>query len=314
MRSKMTGNQKNLLAFGNPVYDLISTPALRRTDRVLSGCSTNACLAFTKLGEAATLVGTVGQDFEDRLRADLKRHGIQAKLYSSGQTGGFSLIYDQRGDRELDILGVADPIPPSVDGFQRADIILIGPILGETPVDLVKNIRSKSPAPILLDPQGLLRKADHGRIYHELTSEFRQIAGLSTIVKANELETEIVTGINPRLHPEDAVRALHGYGCRIAVVTLAEAGSLIYDGEHIFTIPPYTTDAIDPTGAGDTYAAGFMCKYLETPQDLNSVGCFASAVASVMVENSGPDFPLTRAEADRRSAFLLNSPLQLKLA
>jgi hypothetical protein len=47
---------------------------------------------------------------------------------------------------------------------------------------------------------------------------------------------------------------------------------------------------------------------MENPHDLTAVGCFASSVASVMVENSGPDFPLTRAEADRRQAILLSQP------
>jgi sugar/nucleoside kinase (ribokinase family) len=109
------------------------------------------------------------------------------------------------------------------------------------------------------------------------------------------------------------VRALHAFGCKIAIVTLAEAGSIIFDGTRIYEIPPYEVDAIDPTGAGDTYAAGFMVKYLETPDDLTGVGCFASCVSSIMVSNSGPDFPLTRAEVERRQKTLLDGPLKIKL-
>ena len=305
---------KTILAFGNPVYDLISTPALRRNDRVLSGCSTNACLAASKLGEESILVGTVGPDFNERLSRDLDYWKIGSHLYPSIQTGGFSLLYDEHGNRDLAILGVADPIPPSADGFNRADFVLIGPILGETGPELVHHIHSMLAVPILLDPQGLLRVLHNGWVHHEHTREFDEIAALSTVVKANELETQVITGIDPRQDPEGAVRALHRHGGQIAVVTLAEAGSIIFDGQDIVQIPPYTTNAIDPTGAGDTYAAGFMVKYLETPHDLAAVGCFASAVASVMVENSGPDFPLTRQEADRRAVQLLEGPLRVKLS
>jgi sugar/nucleoside kinase (ribokinase family) len=304
---------KTILAFGNPVYDLISTPALRRTDRVLSGCSTNACLAVSKLGEESILVGAVGPDFNERLGRDLDRWRIASRLFPSINTGGFSLLYDERGNRDLTILGVADPIPPGADGFKHADFVLIGPILGETSPELVHHVRQVLSAPILLDPQGLLRVLQNGQVHHRLTPEFGQIAALSTVVKANELETQVITGIDPRQDPEGAVRALYRSGGQIAIVTLAEAGSLIFDGQNIIQIPPYTTHAIDPTGAGDTYAAGFMVKYLETPQDLAAVGCFASAVASVMVENSGPEFPLTRQEADRRTMQLLNGPLRIKL-
>jgi sugar/nucleoside kinase (ribokinase family) len=304
--------KKVIVGYGNPVYDVISTPAMRREDRVLSGCSTNACLAVSKLGESAALVGTVGADFADKLEEDLKHWGIKGHLFPADETGGFSLIYDERGDRELGILGVAGQVPVALNGTKEADFILLGPILGEVTADLAEALAKATDAPIMLDPQGLLRGIRDGKVVHEMTEDFRVVAGLSTVVKANELETEIVTGINPRLDPEGAARKLYEYGCKLAVVTLAEAGSVIFDGSEIYTIPPYTTDALDPTGAGDTYAAGFMVKYLEAPNNLTAVGCFASSVASVMVENSGPEFPLTRAEADRRTQKLLNGPLELK--
>lgn len=302
---------KTILTIGNPVYDVIMTPVLTRGDRVLSGCSTNACLAVAKLGEQGILIGTVGPDYMQELAQDLDRRGIQHKLLPAGQTGGFSLIYDYKGDRELIVLGIADPIQTTVNGFHAVDFVLLGPILGEIGVDLARHIKEEVSAPILLDPQGLLRGIRDGEIYHEMNDTFTTIAALSTIVKANELETRVVTGINPRIDPEGAVRALYAYGCKIAVVTLAEAGSIIYDGSRIYEIPPYAVNAIDPTGAGDTYAAGFMVKYLETPGDLTAVGCFASSVASIMVENSGPDFPMTRAEVDRRQQTLLNGPLKI---
>ena len=308
--------KKTVLAYGNPVYDIISTPQITRRDRVLSGCSTNACLAASYLGENTILVGTVGSDYEEQLKLDLSNRNISYELHPSKETGGFSLIYyDDQGNRNLSLLGIADPIP--VNGsqqFQGVDFILFGPILGEISIELVKNIRRSTNIPVLLDPQGLLRNQENGEIFHELTDVYKEIARMSTIIKANELETRVITGIDdPRANPEKAVRMLYETGGEIAVVTLAEAGSIIFDGKQTFIIPPYKTNAIDPTGAGDTYAAGFMIKYLETPQDLSAVGCFASSVSSVMVENSGPDFPLTREEADKRMQHLLGGPLKLAL-
>jgi sugar/nucleoside kinase (ribokinase family) len=304
---------KRILTVGNPVLDIIVTPAVARAERVLSGCSTNAALAVSKMGEFAFLVGSVGEDFRARLEGDLSSHGIEYLLMPSRQTGGFHLVYDERGNRDLTILGIADAVPVFEDGRYPWDFMLIGPILGETSPALVARLREISDAPIMLDPQGLLRNPKAGVIYHELTDSFKQIAKMATVIKANELETLIITGINPRVDPEGAVKALYDCGGKIAVTTLAEAGSIIYDGACIYQIPPFVTNAIDPTGAGDTYAAGFMVKYLESPRDLAAVGCFASAVASVMVENSGPEFPLTRAEADRRQKLLLESPQKIHL-
>jgi sugar/nucleoside kinase (ribokinase family) len=305
-------NKKRILAFGNPVYDVISTPSFRRSDRILSGCSTNACLAVTKMSEQALLIGTIGDDYANQLREEMTRYGIVHNLLPSLNTGGFGLVYDERGNRELSVLGIADPISPSVNGYNNIDFILLGPIMGEVSFKLVENIKLNTDAPILLDPQGLLRVYENGLVVHRLTREFETIAPLCTVIKANELETLTITGVNPRLDPDTAVKILYAYGCKIAIVTLAEAGSVIYDGKKIYHIPPFITTAIDPTGAGDTYAAGFMVRYLET-KDLLLVGCFASSVASVMVENVGPGFPLTRAMAEQRSELLLSGSLEIRL-
>ena len=303
-----------LIAFGNPVYDLITTPFISTAERILSGCSTNACLAASRLGYPTTLVGGVGADFRQRLEQELHACEIKSYLFQTRQTGGFALHYiDDQGNRTLSILGVADPLPADLIPDDEPQFILLGPILREIPLELVKNLRNRYSAPILLDPQGLLRTLRDGEVLHEMSQAFVDIAGYSTIIKANEVETRVATGIIPRQDPEAAVKALYRFGCKIAVVTLAEAGSIIYDGQTIYPIPPYTTQALDPTGAGDTYAAGFIVKYLETSDDLTAVGCFASAVASVMVENTGPGFPLTRQEADRRAQFLQSVPLRVKL-
>ncbi len=198
--------KKRILAFGNPVYDVISTPSIVRSERILSGCSTNACLAVACLGEQSTLVGTVGEDFRARLESDLAQRRVDYELLPSKETGGFSLIYyDDHGNRHLTVLGTADPIPSHVDGTASADIILIGPILREIGAELVAHIRGRSQAPMLVDPQGLLRGIKDGKIYHENTADFAKIARVATVVKANELETKVVTGIDPREDPEGAV-------------------------------------------------------------------------------------------------------------
>jgi sugar/nucleoside kinase (ribokinase family) len=92
-------------------------------------------------------------------------------------------------------------------------------------------------------------------------------------------------------------------GVRIAVVTLAERGSVVFDGNRMAHVPAYKVNAVDPTGAGDTYAAGFIHHYLRTADPFEA-GLFGSAVASVMVEHVGPDFPLTPECAQARFEYL----------
>jgi sugar/nucleoside kinase (ribokinase family) len=294
-----------IVSFGNPVYDYIQTPVITTGERVLSGGSTNGCLALTRLGRSTILVGRVGTDYYDRFVRECAGYGINAVIEPCEQTGGFSLIYDHRGNRTLDILGIADPIMRAPD-LTMATAITICPILQETPLQLIQQIRAQTDAPVLLDPQGLLRRiGSEGRIEHYLPEDFATIAPLCTVIKANEVEAHVITGIDPREDGPEAARRLRSLGCAIAIVTLAEAGSIIDDGQQQYRIPPYATDAKDPTGAGDTYMAGFLNAYLDTPTDLYRAGCMGSATASIWIEHTGPDAPITYAEVERRMRTLL---------
>jgi sugar/nucleoside kinase (ribokinase family) len=295
-----------IVAFGNPVYDEIITPAVRTEGRVLSGCSTNACLALARLGHHTALVGRVGHDRYEQLMADLRRYGVEGLAERGEDTGGFKLVYDAKGDRTLDVLGVAPPIAHIPAACTTARAIIIGPILQETPLDFVEAVCERSAAPVFLDPQGLLRRiAVGGRVEHFAPAEFARVARRCAVVKANEVEALVLTGVAPREDPAGAARALLALGSRIAIVTLAEAGSFIDSGEQQWYIPAYATDARDPTGAGDTYMAGFMHAYLENPGDLYRAGCFGAATASIWIEHTGPDAPITPEEVRRRADALL---------
>src|SRR5919108_2636542 len=144
-----------ILAFGNPVYDYIKTPVVTTGERVLSGCSTNGCLALARLGHTTGLVGCIGRDYHDRFVADVQRYNITPYVQLCEQTGGFGLIYDARGDRTLDVLGVAAPIEQVPADCREARAIIVGPILQETPPALIEQIHAIGDAPLFLDPQGL---------------------------------------------------------------------------------------------------------------------------------------------------------------
>ncbi|MCI0405281.1 MAG: PfkB family carbohydrate kinase [candidate division Zixibacteria bacterium] len=293
-----------ITAVGNPVYDLIVTPHVSTGGRVLSGCSTNFALVLAKLGIPVTLIGSAGPDFAEKFEADLKRFGIRYQLLPSKQTGGFSLrYYGDHGERELSLLGEADPIKSFEKAHLRADWIMLGPILQEIDEKLFDWIKKNSSAKIFLDPQGLLRGVREGKIYHESTSQVKKIISQVDVVKPNELETKVLTGIDPRLDPYTPAEEIKSWGPKIVIITLAELGSVIYDGKDFYEIPAFETEAVDATGAGDTYAGGFVSG-MTKGYDLEKTGLFASSVASIMVENSGPDFELSWEEALRRTAVL----------
>ncbi len=292
----------DLVAIGNPVYDEIVTPYIRTEGRILSGCSTNACLAVKKLGLGkVALIGCIGKNYENTFRVHMTKYGIELpQVKISEDTGGFRLIYDNRGDRTLDVIGVAGKIFPEDIPKKALDakVILIAPIMQEVNIDLIQFLRENSDALLFLDPQGIIREiGKDDRVVEtcerSLAAEF---SSLVDIIKPNEHESIILTGLED---PFASARQLVEWGAKIGIITLAEKGSIIRRGKGYVKIPAYGTVAKDSTGAGDTYAGAFIKKYLEN-RSLLDCGLFASAAASIKVEYTGPDFPLTEDSVAKR--------------
>jgi len=301
-------NQKyDLVGIGNPVYDTIETPYISTKGRVLSGCSTNACIVATRLGLKTCLVGSVGGDFVHNFNKKIKEIGIDSITNECKQSGGFHLVYDSKGDRTLTILGIADKIPPGLIKNNKkildSRFILFGPILQEIPLEVVDFVKENSKAKLFLDPQGFVRGKEGKKIIKKCDKKkMRSIISNFDVVKPNEYESELITGFSD---PKKSAEELYSWGAKIAIVTLAERGSVIYDGLEFYKIPAYKTLAKDPTGAGDTYAGGFMTELLRN-KNLYETGLFASATASIWIEYTGPDAPVSEDEVRRRIAVMKN--------
>ncbi|RLG53381.1 MAG: ribokinase [Thermoproteota archaeon] len=295
-----------LAAVGNLVFDIIETPYARSQGRVLSGCSTNSALAYAKLGGKASLLSRVGREWENKAKRLLEGYGIEAHLLPSEETGGFRIKYlskDMR-DRELIVLGVADRISPEdlPESLLSADAFVIGPILGEVSSDLILKIRRESgDKPILVDPQGLVRRVDGERVVRVATREAYEVIKLSSVFKPNEHEAEVLF---PEYSPMDAAARIRELGAEVGVVTVAEKGSYIASSRGVYHIPAYGTREVDPTGCGDVYA-GAMAYYMLRGEDPVTAAAYASAAASYMVEYCGPEFPLPRQGVEERAEAIL---------
>jgi len=305
-----------ITAIGNPVYDYIKTQKIETNGRVLSGCSTNAALVLSLLGQNVRLIGAIGRDFKESYLQKLSGRSIVPFIIDSEETGGFSLVYyDNFGNRTLNILGRADNIQYlDSNTYSDSEAILVAPILGEVSFDLIKEIRRNFDGFFFCDPQGLLRDTDKtGRIIHEKPKGIEDVLGAFDVVKPNELEAKILTGIDCRQNPHRAAKIIKSWGPKIVIVTLAELGSVIYDGRKFIDVPPFEVNLVDATGAGDTYMAGFTYEYLKT-NDIRTAGCFASSVSSIMIEQVGPDFIMTEKEIrSRQESLLKKSDYKLSL-
>ena len=297
-----------ILAFGNPVYDEIRTPWVCTRGRVLSGCAVNAALVAARLGETVVVAGRVGRDRLSHYESYLRLCGITPITEPCAESGGFGLDYDEHGNRELQVLGRAEAIGTLPPALERAAMVFLGPVMQELPFELIREIRTRTTAPVILDPQGLLRRigAD-GRIEHFKPTGIEEICARCDVVKPNELEARILTGIDPRQDPEGAAAVLLRWGVPTVVITLAEAGAFVATRDTSYRIAAIPTLAIDSTGAGDSFAGGLMVGRLRG-MSWPEAAQLATACSSTMIAHCGPDFMLELADALRRAATVAAAP------
>jgi len=296
----------DLLCIGNPVYDEIETPFIKTQGRVLSGCSVNAALTARRLGlKKVALIGCAGGELLKKLRLELLSYGLdEVYVKEVPDTGGFKLVYssDLR-DRTLEVLGGFEKLSCSDIPLELLDAraILIGPVLREVDLELVEYVRKNSKAELFLDPQGLVRQlSPDGKVTYVRDEDvLKEVVRLCDYVKPNEVEARVMT----QLGAEEAVKELQRWGAKVSIVTLADQGSLLYNGERLYRVPAYKVRAVDPTGAGDVYAGAFIYSRL-MGAGLLEAALFASAVASIKVEHIGPGFPASLEEGVKRASTL----------
>jgi len=296
----------DLVSIGNPVYDIIITPYIRTNGRVLSGCSTNSALAFGKLGGSVAIVGKIGTDYLDDFIKVTHMYGIKAYALPAKETGGFYLRYLDRhmSDRELVVLGIADKINLNEipDEALEAKAIILGPILKEIDANFVRELRSKlDDVFILVDPQGLIREIKGGKVVRVANKDVYDIIAITNITKPNEHEAEVLF---PGASPEKVAKKIYQINRFAGIVTVAERGSYIAFQNGVYHIPAYRTIERDPTGCGDVYAGAFIYYYIRHEHPLESAA-FASAIASFMVEDTGPHFKIDKKQIELRFEKIL---------
>ena len=193
------------------------------------------------------------------------------------------------GTREQRVRSVAAPlaavhVPPA---WFNASVVHLGPLVME--VD--PHLASVFPNSLLgVTPQGWMRRwtAD-GRVHHVPWSSAKEVLAHAAVLVFSE---EDVGGNRALL--QEYVRL-----ARLAVATDGWRGAVVYQGEDVKRFPAYLVHEVDPTGAGDVFAAAYMIRLEETGDPLDAAR-FANAVASFTVERRGLLGVPSRLEAESR--------------
>lgn len=216
---------------------------------------------------------------------DIQKKGIDVKVIPSTHSVYFENIYEENQDnRKQRVLAKADPF--TIEGLQdiKAQIIHLGSLLADDfSLDVIQYLSTKGI--LSVDAQGYLREVRGEQVYAIDWTEKREALKYIHILKANEQETEVLTGCKD---PRKAAMILAEWGVKEVLLTLGSMGSVIYADGHFYEIPAYPPkEVVDATGCGDTYMAGYLymrnkgASYIEA-------GRFAAAMCTLKLEASGP--------------------------
>lgn len=191
---------------------------------------------------------------------------------------------ENQNNRTQRVLAKADPF--TVEGLQDVDarIYHLGSLLADDfSLDVIKYLSTKGM--LSVDAQGYLREVRGENVFAVDWPEKEEALKYIHILKANEHETEVLTGCK---NPREAALKLANWGVKEVLLTLGSMGSVIYADGEFHEIPAYPpTEIVDATGCGDTYMAGYL--YMRNKgASYKEAGCFAAAMCTIKLEASGP--------------------------
>ncbi|MBP9986710.1 MAG: adenosine kinase [Bacteroidales bacterium] len=288
---------------GNKIWEDLRDRGIKY---VAGGSAANTISAAAIFGMKSGFIGKVGKDDIGSLfKSDQVQDGISSMLLRGKAPSGRSIVVINKNTSERTFatyLGAAlelDSEDLDPDNFNGYDILHLEGYL-------VQNQRLFRRAVEIGKSKGMTISVDLAS-YNVVESNLAFLNDIVDnyvdIVFANENEAEAFTGKEP-------VAALYDIAskCKVAVVKLGKDGSFVRSEGKTYRIEPFKTNAIDATGAGDMYAAGFLYAYSED-MPLDVCGRVGSLISSKVVEVIGSKIDIPRwKEAKSRIRQMMNIP------
>jgi len=291
----------SLIVVGSMAFDAIETP-FGKSDKIVGGAATYIAWSASNFATPIQQVSVVGGDFpEEEMNAlearGVKLEGVQIKKDEKSffWSGKYHMDMNSRDtlDTQLNVLADFDPVLP--DSYQGSEFVMLGNLLPSVQMRVIEQLKVK-PKLIAMDtmnfwmdtmPEELNKVIAKVDLLFVNDSEARQLSGQYSIVKA--------------------AREIMKMGPKYLVIKKGEHGALLFHDDKVFFAPALPLeDVFDPTGAGDTFAGGFMGHMAKTNdvsfENMKTAIIVGSAMASFCVEKFGTTRlrEISKAEIDER--------------
>ena len=276
----------SLIVVGTMAFDAIETP-FGKSDRIIGGAATYIALSASNFVKPIKQISVVGSDFPQEELDHLSSLGVQLEGVQIKKdeksffwAGRYHMDMNERDtlDTQLNVLANFTPVVP--DSYQDAEFLMLGNLVPAVQMSVLNQMKKKPKLVVMdtmnfwmetamADLEAVLKKVD---VLLVNDSEARQLSGQYSLVKA--------------------AKTIMGMGPRYLVVKKGEHGALLFHGDKVFVAPALPLEEVfDPTGAGDTFAGGFVGHLAKTKdisfENMKTAIIVGSAMASFCVEKFG---------------------------
>ena len=277
----------SLITVGTMAFDAIETP-FEKVDKIVGGSATYVALAASNFVTPIQQISIVGYDFPQEEMDDLKKRGVQLEgveivpdKKSFFWSGKYHLDMNSRDTLVTDLNVLADFNPIVPESYQGAEFLMLGNLDPAIQLSVINQLKTR-PKLIVLDTMNfwmdialdglkeVLKKVD---VLMVNDAEARQLSGEVSLVKA--------------------AKKILAMGPKFLIIKKGEHGALLFHENHVFFAPALPLEEVfDPTGAGDTFAGGFIGHIAKTKdisfENMKTAIIVGSALASFCVEKFGP--------------------------
>ena len=291
----------SVITVGTMAFDAIETP-FGKVDKIIGGSATYVAYAASNFVTPIQQISIVGNDFPQEEMEELKRRGIQVDgvevvpdKKSFFWSGKYHIDMNTRDTLVTDLNVLADFNPVVPESYQGSEFLMLGNVMPKLQLSVIEQMKVR-PKLIVMDTmnfwmdialQDLLEVLKKVDVLLVNDGEARQLSGEVSLVKA--------------------ARKIMDMGPAFLIIKKGEHGALLFHKNHVFFAPALPLEEVfDPTGAGDTFAGGFIGHLAKTKdisfENMKTAIIVGSAMASFCVEKFGPERlkEITKEDIDER--------------
>ncbi|MCX6290888.1 MAG: PfkB family carbohydrate kinase [Bacteroidetes bacterium] len=291
----------SLVVVGTVAFDAIETP-FGKTDKIIGGAATYSGTAASYFTKNIKLVSVVGDDFPGETIHQFHKNGISTEglQVKKGQktffwSGKYHTDMNTRDtlDTQLNVLLDFDPVIP--DSYQDCEFLMLSNLMPQLQKKVLERL-NKRPKLVVMDTMNFWMETQWDTLM--------EMISLVDVLTVNDSEARQLTNEYSLVK---AAQKILKMGPRYLIIKKGEHGALLFNNEQVFFAPALPLeDVFDPTGAGDTFAGGFIGHIAQTRdisfENMKRGIIYGSAMASFCVEKFGLErlINLTQEEIDER--------------